>query len=319
MFQYTKDTILHGVAAKVKAVAAANPYTGAANAKKLTIQRVGEYFSDCVVGKKVYVTEGHKGAPGVMTINTDKITEAGEYLLTFRVITPNSFIAEYASPNWQVFGKPMIVGFEVTDTAKVAEVIEKAINLAIPEGNTFVKVEKSAKTVTVTGTTDFMTFDKVYLGKKVALACPADSCDVEYEEIADVATVTKNVEPFATADWLVENLRFPTYPNIRYASANEDERPIPGEIYTEYSFAYESPRPGFGGQSGVGQGMTAVTRHIFYVPSAEVAAFEAELTTFGLTAVGKDWVGVGKTGDTDKDGYADAETTFPTQGEAAGE
>lgn len=53
----------------------------------------------------------------------------------------------------------------------------------------------------------------------------------------------------------------------------------------QYSFAYDSPRPQFGGASGVGQKVEAVTRHIYYVPVALASAFESAFTNLGVTVV----------------------------------
>ena len=301
MFQYTKEMILHGVDRVTVETGIENPYTGNTDKNKLTIRRGGEYFSDCIDGK-IFVTEGYEGKPGKLALNFANMFVTGDgddpetaeneayrtglFQLQFRVKTPNQYFAEYASPNWQVFGKPILVGFEVSQAdalqgnEEVVKKIAKAIETALPEGNAFFKVEVSGNVINITGTTNYMTFDKVLFEKYDPTVC--DSCLGEYNEVALDFTITDNVLPFATAEWLVENLRFPTYPNIRYASASEDERPIPGEVYTEYSFLYKSPRPGFGGQSGVGQDMAAVTRHIIYVPSAEKEAFETKLTTFNI-------------------------------------
>lgn len=287
MFQYTKEIILHGVADRVFVVEATNPYSGVA-AKKLLVKRGGEYFSDFILPAKVYETEGYYGKPGKLTIDFADVAfvAGGLYQLQFRVKTPNQFYAEYASPNWQVYGKPMLIGFDATaemveDAGVAAEKIAALVELALPANNKFIKVSVDGSAVVIEGTNNFMTFDKVALEKYDETVC--DSCIGEYGPVAVAVTIEDNKEDFATGEWLVENLRFPTYPNIRYASASEDERPVNGTTYVEFSFAYQSPRPGLGGASGVGQAMTAVTRHIYYVPAAEAKAFEDLLKEAGLT------------------------------------
>lgn len=52
-----------------------------------------------------------------------------------------------------------------------------------------------------------------------------------------------------------------------------------------FSFAYDSPRPQFGGISGVGQKVEAVTRHIYYVPTTLADAFAEAFTNLGVTVV----------------------------------
>ena len=289
MFQYTKEIILHGVANRVSVETATNPYSGV-EAKKLLIKRGGEYFSDFILPATAYMTEGYYGNPGKLTVDFEEVTFVpGLYQFQFRVKTPNQFFAEYASPNWQVYGKPMLIGFDVTEemvadaeiaASVVAEKLAELVELAIPANNKFIKVSADGTKVIVEGTNNFMTFDKVGLDKYDPTVC--DSCLGEYNPVAIKWEVEDNKEDFATGEWLVENLRFPTYPNIRYASASEDERPINGTTYVEFSFAYQSPRPGLGGASGVGQAMTAVTRHIYYVTAAEADAFKALLEGAGL-------------------------------------
>lgn len=291
MFQYTKEIILHGVADRVVVEAATNPYSGV-KAKKLLIKRGGEYFSDFILPAKVYVTEGYHGNPGKLTVDfADVELVPGLYQFQFRVKTPNQFFAEYASPNWQVYGKPMLIGFDVTeemkdDVAKAAAKLAELVELALPANNKFIKVSADGSKVVVEGTNNFMTFDKVALEKYDPTVC--DSCLGEYAPVAIAVDIEDNKEDFATGEWLVENLRFPTYPNIRYASASEDERPVNGTTYVEFSFAYQSPRPGLGGASGVGQAMTAVTRHIYYVPAAEAAAFEQFFKDAGVAVEKKE-------------------------------
>ena len=70
---------------------------------------------------------------------------------------------------------------------------------------------------------------------------------------------------FATGDWLIKNLRFPTHSTTGYYALAKDEAPIPGEIYTQFTFQYAVPRRGLSGMNAVGQRMMSVTTHTFYV------------------------------------------------------
>lgn len=250
MFQYTKENILNSVTENTFKVVTDN------GVKKLVVDGLGEYVINNIVGGKIYKTEGQPGVCGKKTITVPEVTT--EKILTFRVVTPNQYLAEYASPNWQVFGKPIVVGFN-----KTADLVE-SVKLAIPDGNKFIKVGGSGTALTIEGTTPYMDIDKVYL-------IDAESGDASKLEVAE--TVERK-EPFATKEWIIENLRFPTYPNIRYNSVGN----VPtAELYDELAFTYRVPRVGLGGLSGVGQALDAVTRHIFYVPAGTVT------TITGLT------------------------------------
>lgn len=157
-----------------------------------------------------------------------------------------------------------------------------ALKDAIPYNNKFVTVAKSGTSVVLTASMFGMEFEGAKLEKLVEGAC--DGCTFDkYELVKDDYTTTPTKVPFGTGEKLVENYHFPTYSNVRYAALNGDDAPVPGAIYTMYSFAYDSPRPGFGGLSGVGQKVDAVTRHIFWVKSDVVADLDAALTACGIT------------------------------------
>ena len=243
MFQYTKENILNKVEAGTFDVVDG----------KLIVDGLGEYVLANIVDQKIYKTVGQPGQVAKKTVTFTGLTAGKEYVLSFRVITPDQYLAEYASPNWQVFGKPIIVGFNYKDVASLVE----AIKLAIPEGNKYFKVAAGTGTaVVLEATTKYMDFDKVAIEL-------AEKKENDTVPTVTVAVAQPRIAPFATKEWIIENLRFPTYPNIRYNSAGN----VPTEaLYDELAFTYAVPRVGLGGLSGVGQGLTAVTRHIFFVP-----------------------------------------------------
>ena len=111
----------------------------------------------------------------------------------------------------------------------------------------------------------------------------ADCSDCSKETVESKAAnvvVTKGKTEFATAKWIVENLRFPSRPNLRYTPLYADEAPVAGTVYTEYSFEYKVKRSVPGGLSAVGQVVDSVTRIVFYVAPAAQTAFE---TAFGAS------------------------------------
>ena len=87
--------------------------------------------------------------------------------------------------------------------------------------------------------------------------------------------ITHGKSEFGTAKWIVENLRFPSHPNLRYTPLYSDEAPIAGTVYTEYSFEYRVKRSVPGGLSAVGQVADSIVRIVFYVAPAAQSDFEA--------------------------------------------
>lgn len=287
MFDYIHDVILNITSAedlqdKVKV-------SGEAGKKVITFKRNGEYKLNSV--QNVVLTKGTPGNKEALTLHCDgliksenvsdgqggtvKVYETGLYQLALYVKMPNRFYGEFANANWYAFGKPIIIGFEVTEEmaksgAVLAKKLERLFNLAVPESNRFVSVEVKGTDLVVTVREEYMHFGDIILEKYDPTIC--DSCLGEYVERELVKgtnyEITKGVEPFGTAEWITENLRFPSYPRVRYKAINGDETPMQGVVYDQISFVYANERKGFGGSDSVGQAITASTIHSFYVPQA---------------------------------------------------
>ena len=257
--------------------------------KVITFKRNGEYKLNSV--QNVVLTKGTPGVKETLTLHwngliksenvsdgqggTVKVYETGLYQLALYVKMPNRFYGEFANANWYAFGKPIIIGFEVTEEMAesgvvLAKKLERLFNLAVPESNRFVSVKVNDTDLVVTVREEYMHFGDIILEKYDPTVC--DSCLGEYKERELVKgtnyEIKKGVEPFGTAEWITENLRFPSYPRVRYKAINGDETPMQGVVYDQISFVYENERKGFGGSDSVGQAITASTIHSFYVPQA---------------------------------------------------
>lgn len=257
--------------------------------KVITFKRNGEYKLNSV--QNVVLTKGTPGVKEALTLHCDgliksenvsdgqggtvKVYETGLYQLALYVKMPNRFYGEFANANWYAFGKPIIIGFEVTEEmaesgAVLAKKLERLFNLAVPESNRFVSVKVKGTDLVVTVREEYMHFGDIILEKYDPTVC--DSCLGEYRERELVKgtnyEIKKGVEPFGTAEWITENLRFPSYPRVRYKAINGDETPMQDVVYDQISFVYENERKGFGGSDSVGQAITASTIHSFYVPQA---------------------------------------------------
>lgn len=321
MFQYTHEVIFNSLTMKDgsdRIVRSKENNKGA-----LIIKRGGEYWKNFIQDQKVYRTRGHVGAYELLSIDVEKFADvfpkrddetsfmaAGTYQLSIfvKLLDPHA-LYEFGYPNYKSFGRHLLVGFDVLpgETAEdVAAKVHESLALAIRKeefvvgalnGTAVKEFEDGTDTVVAIRANHYaLRFDSVGLALYDETVC--DSCVGEYlptidiftnknDELnaAEVPTGAEGVEPFATGEWLIENLRFPTYPNIRWAAVGEEDRPVPGVLYTQYSFAYDSPRPQFGGLSGVGQKVEAVTRHIYYVPTSLESDFEAGFLGLGVSIV----------------------------------
>ena len=289
MFQYTHEVIINSLTRDGHDVFQAS-------AGVLNILRSGSYKFEHVVDGKIYKTAGYEGKVSSLMFDftdTSKFVEDGTYRLTIFTKMPNKFLGEYANANWYEFGKPLMVEFSCVGTMTAEILMNKvasALRLALPENNQWLKITTGdASKVTVQTKDPYMIFSGVTLEYYEPTAC--DSC-VGYYEMKDLTSnvsIENGREPFATAAWITENLRFPSYPNVRYASPNSDEIPTPGAIYVMYSFAYDVVRKGLGGLSVVGQKTESVTRHIYYVRQDLAQAFEDAVSeAFGPNVIIED-------------------------------
>lgn len=297
MFQYTHELVLNSINEAI---------TKFANGK-LTVERGGEYVPAYVQGGVVWQSNAVEGALDKITLKVAGLSlEAGKnYALNMfvKLVDPHALF-EYGYPNYNSFGKQILVDFKSVNAATDAQTILDSILPQVMENDlTFVNGSVSSSDVILEVGHTGLRFDSIAIAEYDPTAC--DSCIGEYMEPtvlldrgkwADAVSTklvhtTTGVDAFATGEWLIENLRFPSYPNIRWAAIGESNRPIPGEKYTMFSFAYESPRPGLGGLSGVGQKIEAVTRHIYYVrgeasnASSPAGKFKALLANLGTISV----------------------------------
>lgn len=179
------------------------------------------------------------------------------------VKTVDKYLADYANANWANFGKSVVVEFSATNTAAA---IASAMKAALYEAT---KDLDKMFTLEIDGTDLVGTFVEKYFAignDNIVINVYKDG---ELVEVSDAVETTETVAPFATADWLIENLRFPSYPNVRYAAKNSDEYPVAGQVYDQVSFQYAVERPGLGGLSAVGQKIESVTTHVLYIKHDE--------------------------------------------------
>lgn len=248
--------------------------------KLFRVLRCADYRKEGLVEGVIYKTPAEKGQVASATFNLP--TKEGTYRVVIGITLIGKYLADYAMP-WSNFGKAVLAEFEVSakDLEKTKELQEKmikAIEMAIPENYRYVRVsaEDSSK-VLVSCTDSHQVITVAELQEQRGISCPDSCTEKQYVTVDEAVEVTKNKMEIGTAAWLQENLRFPSYPNIRYAALNEEEYPVNGGLYTQFSFLYCMPRKGLHGQGTVGQALKSVTTHTFYVLSSLVDKFEEDL------------------------------------------
>jgi hypothetical protein len=246
------------------------------------VLRCMDYVKDGLVNGVVWKTTGQRGSVAKAIFNAPN--QKGIYRVIIGLSLDEKYLSDYAMP-WYRFAKPVLAEFTLTDSnlSEAAKIMAKAIKLAIPENYEFLKISVSGSQVTVTCVDTYQMIVEAKLQSAPEAACPADLCD-NYEDYGtqpnkDDGTLVKNEMQTGTGTWLQENLRFPSYANLRYKALNSEEYPIASALYNQYSFQYCVPRRGLHGQGTVGQKLVSVTTHTFYVLQELATDFETAINT----------------------------------------
>ena len=243
MFDFQKEVIINS--AEVDGLARVKVEDG-----YLKVLRCADYKLANIT--EIVKTVGQKGEPAELELVAPAEAKGKTVHAEIVIGLDGKYMADYANV-WSKFGKDIVVEYEA-ETGDAAE-LAAHIKGALPLDNAFVKVD---------GTTLKLT-DSHQIVKRAFVCLIEDEKEGAHTNL----TISKErVREFATGAWLKENLRFPTHLNLRYDNVAGDDAPIDGATYTQYSFQYESERKGLHGQGTVGQKLTSVTTHTFYVNNA---------------------------------------------------
>lgn len=182
--------------------------------------------------------------------------------------------------------KPIHIEFKVShgdEASDVADAMVKAVRFYQQNLYPYIKATKEVdNTVTISGTDEYEVFNKAELQKLTSATVSVYPDDQnKYVKVSD-AEITNGKEGFGTYMYIMKNLRLPTLEALRFGSPTIDERPIMGALYNQYTIKYSKER-GILGSDAVGQTVTSVTDHVFFVKQDLATAFESAMTTAGLT------------------------------------
>ena len=194
-------------------------------------------------------------------------------------------------------GKPFSVDFVWQDTAansakKLVETIKKYSLLVY--GEKLLTASNSGAFITIEATNEYQRFKRVDLEKfeKTPDKYPYSGKYTVIKSLSNLASKTSTQlngttegffagkEGFGTYSFLLHNLRLPTSARTRAFGINQDETPIVGAKYNQYTIHYCANR-GVLGLNAVGDTVKSVTTHVFYVKSDLASAFEALLGQVG--------------------------------------
>lgn len=240
------------------------------------------YKVNNVVEKTVYETEPVPGKKATITIPLEKVAD-GKKQVRIELGLDRDYRGSFGSALYY-FRKPILIDFRDAATIEDLKAAAKAV-AASNDGVLRVK-EESDSQIVFEAADDYITVRKAVV---VTFDCAPEYCGDEMEAVVAEVELdsTPNVVGFGTYEYLIHNLRLPTYANIRFASPAAVEMPVLGGEYYQYSFEYAVPRR-IGGLSVVGQMNYSSTGHTFFVLKDKVAEFKAALAGLSIVTVKKD-------------------------------
>jgi hypothetical protein len=256
---------------------------GVFGTKALVIQRLNKYLASNLSGP-VYKRAASAPVNTVGTITMPSTGVAGTYRLEVDVTMSGSYPIDY--DRWAINkGKPFFVEVALASGPGTATAFATALVPSLQKGlkkyngqniTDIVITDSGTGNVVITASNEYQRF-LTDTSQKLEIQL-LDATGENYTPVATGTLTTQGVEGFGTAWFITKNLRLPTQEATRFFGTDQDERPINGVMYNQYTFAYSALR-NFSGVGAVGTPVTSKTTHVLYVPTTLAATFEGYLTS----------------------------------------
>ena len=271
----------------------------------LHVKRVNKFIATNIIA--IYKAEAHDAENAKATIDFSKVDGTAGDIFRLHIYVGLSQASQsslYANDlQWK--GKPFSVDFvwgnNATDTvAKLVKTINKYS--AMVYNKKMLNVTNSGTCITIEATDEYQRFRFINIEKFDAVAYHGMGEYNIVRSLEDLTKVDSNAEVTAAAEayfvgkegfgtypFLLHNLRLPTYARNRWLALNQDETPIVGAKYNQYTIYYCVNR-GILGDNAVGDLVKSRTTHVFYVKQDLATEFETALAKVG-TVITVDKVG----------------------------
>lgn len=265
----------------------------------LNVKRVNKFYKDNVLA--IYKAEAEEAELAKLTLDFSEVdgTEGDQYRLAMYIgLTQASQDSRYSNDLTHK-GKPFSIDFvwldSTVNTVKALVNVIKKYELLV-YGEKLLNISYSGTYLTIEATTEYQRFIKVSVDKfdETKYHGMGEYTTVySLKDVADENTVTSNEEVtstaaayfagkegFGTYSYLLHNLRLPTTARTDIFAPNNDEAPIIGALYNQYTIHYCVDR-GILGMNAVGDKVQSKTTHVFYVNQEISDDFESALGTIG--------------------------------------
>lgn len=293
MFKWTNTLIVNSNSdSSGKAKWSAQPEnTGSGVVGSFEFKRVNKFLKPNVV--HIYKRAASDPVLGKVTFTMDN-QGVGNYRVALYIRLSGSQNSYYSN-DFVFKGKPLMYEFAVKDASATAADIAKEAARVIEKiqtiyGDHWIKASANDNNLVIEGMDEYQLFTKAEIQKfdptlntalvggefvTIATALPAD--DPDYD---GVNTIVKSKEGFGTYWMILKDLRLPTLEARRFAALNEEELPVAGAKYNQYTIYYCKERGIMGGDA-VGEVTKSMTTHVFYVKEDLADDFESALGNIG--------------------------------------
>ena len=300
MFQFTTTTIVNSL----------QDYNFPANdliteikegntVKGIHIKRDFNFLADNV--EAIYKRAASDPVMAQATIDLTEVT-APTADTTFRIaiyIRLSGCQNSYYANDFVFKGKPFYIEFLWKNGETAANVAKKVVKIAkkyqqMVYEYQLLAITEDAGVITINGTDEYQTLTKIDLEKfdESKGAWQEGGHVGAFESIASieegndiVELVQQAKQGFGTYRNMIKDYRLPTAANTRWNKIVQDETPIVGAKYNQYTIVYCVNRGIMGGDA-VGEVVKSKTTHVFFVKQDLATAFETQLAKIGtVTAV----------------------------------
>lgn len=282
MFEFTTTNIINS---NVDTTSGKTKISADATNHIFKVLRVGEFKKDNIVS--LYKRAGYNGSKSTATFTAPTApssdTDYYRIVLTLKALRWAPEILANAASVYKM--KDLTIEFKVSTgqtATQIGDAIVAAVKYHQQDQYPLITASNTTGTVTITAVNEYLNFTSAKLQKLVSATTSVYPDDqLKFVDNAS-GTIVKGKEGFGTYMYIIANLRIPTLEARRFASPTEEELPLAGTLYNQYTISYKVDA-GSMGTDAVGDQVTSVTTHVFFVLSTLATAFETAITSAGIT------------------------------------
>jgi len=280
MYQFTTETIINS---NLDSNGVSTKFSGANNIFK--VLRVGNFKKENVVSvfKTGYVAPVKEKllTPISVLPTTGKV-----YRLNIVLKKDGSNTADFAndmSYNSKTMPYEVLATSAMSTTTHLTAAFVAAIKkTATIVDNVIITASSTTNNLVLEVIDEYQRFVSVEVQEVISASLTGYDSFTVLQDVLATGSLTRGKEGMGTVKQITKNLRLPTLANTSWTALYQDERPVAGGQYTQYSLRLKTDM-GDTGMSVVGQSVHSITTHVFYVLSTLVSDFDTALANAGIT------------------------------------